>query len=152
MLAVGKTEYEARLKGLGLDIRNLPRLATMDAQKRRLVMDYIAEATGADCTDCHASEEDFKAMTPRKAVAMHMWDDWTRGLVATDGSPIFCDSCHHGALAVIDHRDTEKVAKWMKENMVAKLARKDKKKQACENCHGDPFDNNFLEKWRKTTR
>jgi hypothetical protein len=90
-------------------------------------------------------------MTPRKAIAKHMWDDWTRGLVTTEGGPVFCDSCHQGSPRILDHSDTPKIAKWMKENLVGKLARKDKKKHACEGCHGEPFDSNFLEKWRKGT-
>ncbi len=148
MLPVTRTEFADRIKALGLDVRNLPRLADMDPTKRRLVMDYVSEATGADCTDCHASEEDLKAMTPRKMVAQHMWDDWTRGFTTADGGPVFCDSCHHGSLTVLDRRDTKKIADWMKANLVAKIARKDRKKVVCEQCHGDPFDSNFLDKWR----
>jgi Cytochrome c7 and related cytochrome c len=148
MLPITRTEFGDKLKELGLDVRNLPPLAKMDPMKRRLVMDYVSEATGADCTDCHASEEDLKAMTPRKLVARHMWDDWTRGFTTADGGPVFCDSCHHGALTILDRRDTKKVGEWMKTSLVPKLARKDKKKVVCEQCHGEPFDSNFLEKWR----
>jgi hypothetical protein len=150
MLPVTATEFGDKLKALGLDVRNLPPLGKMDPMKRRLVMDYIAESTGADCTDCHASDEDLKTMTPRKAVGRHMWDDWTRGFTTAEGGPIFCDSCHHGALTVLDRRDTQKIAAWMKASLVAKIARKDKKKVVCEGCHGDPFDSNFLDKWKNT--
>jgi hypothetical protein len=125
--------------------------STTEQKLYLMVMDYIAEATGADCTDCHASEQDFKAPTPRKAVARHMWNDLVRVLSAADGSPLFCDSCHHGSLTVLDRSDTKQVAAWMKENFVAKLSRKDKKKHACEGCHGEPFDSYFLERWRKLT-
>ena len=148
MLPVTRTEFGDKLKALGLDVKNLPPLRKMDPLKRRLVMDYVSEATGADCMDCHASEEDLKAMTPRKNVGLHMWDDWTRGFTTADGGPVFCDSCHHGSLTVLDRRDTQKVAEWMKTSLVAKLARKDKKKIVCEQCHGEPFDSSFLEKWR----
>ncbi len=149
MLPVTRTEFADRLKAIGVDVRNLPPLAKMDPQKLRLAMDYVAEATGADCTDCHKSEDDLKAKTPRKAVAMHMWNDWSRELTTADGGPVFCDSCHHGSLKILDRRDTEKIAEFMKANMVGKLVRKDKKKESCATCHGEPFNNEFLEKWEK---
>ena len=36
----------------------------------------------------------------------------------------------------------------MEENFVEKLKRNDGKEHNCETCHGDPFDDSFLDNWR----
>jgi hypothetical protein len=149
MLDVTPTKYGPQLAALGIDVKHLPKLEDLSAEKLRLVMDFIAEATGADCLDCHESEDSFASSTPRKAVAGHMWEDWTRGYTLADGSPVFCDSCHHESLAILDRKKPEAIGHWMKKNFTQKLVQPNGKPPTCATCHGTPFDGHVLERWRK---
>jgi hypothetical protein len=136
------------LKALGLDPKKLPPLAKMEPEKLRQVMKTITKAVGGQCTTCHDAN-DFRAWTPNKKVASHMWNDWVRGLTMEDGSVLYCDSCHQGHLKFLDRKDKKELSKWMDANFVSKLKRLDKKEHGCETCHGDPFDPKFLDKWEK---
>jgi len=139
------------LKALGLDPKKLPPLAKMEPEKLRKVMKIITTSVGGQCTTCHDAN-DFRAWTPNKKVASHMWNDWVRGLSLEDGSVLFCDSCHQGHMKFLDKKDKKELSKWMDANFVSKMKRLDKKEHGCETCHGDPFDPKFLDKWENEAK
>ncbi|HEY8074544.1 MAG TPA: photosynthetic reaction center cytochrome c subunit family protein [Labilithrix sp.] len=134
------------LKALGLDPKKLPPLNKIEPEKLRKVMKIISNALGTQCTGCHDAN-DFRAWTPNKKVASHMWNDWVRGLAMNDGGVLFCDSCHQGHMKFLDRGDKKALGKWMEANFVTPLKRLDKKDHACATCHGEDFDPKFLDKW-----
>jgi cytochrome c7-like protein len=140
------TAMQAELQALALDPSNLPPIEKLDPKALRGVMKLIAKSLGAKCGDCH-SEGDFAAPTPRKKVAAKMWDEFVVKLVfASDGSPLFCDSCHQGRKKQLDRTDKKALATWMTANFVAKLKRKDDKDHDCETCHVN-MEMRFLNRW-----
>ena len=142
------TAMAADLQALGLDPKNLPELQKLEPEKLRKVMKLFSKSLGVRCNDCH-KDDDFKAATPMKQVAIHMWNDWVRRLTFEDGSPLFCDSCHQGKKEMLDRSDKKALSGWMEANFVTKLRRTDKKEHSCETCHGDPFEGRFLAAWKK---
>lgn len=143
------TAMTGELVALGLDPKKLPPLEKLEPEKLRKVMKTFTKALGVSCEACH-NADDFKAATPKKKIATHMWNDLVRGLKMTDGSPVYCDSCHQGHLEMLDHKDKKALSGWMQAEYVDKLARSDKKEHGCETCHGDPFEGAFLTKvWAK---
>jgi hypothetical protein len=50
---------------------------------------------------------------------------------------------------VLDRRDDDALAAWMQDNFVGKLARSDGAQHGCATCHGDPFDGEFLDEWKR---
>ena len=48
-----------------------------------------------------------------------------------------------------DKGDKKALSAWMQDNLVAKLKRTDKKDHDCGTCHGENFDGDFLDKWKK---
>jgi formate-dependent nitrite reductase cytochrome c552 subunit len=75
-----------------------------------------------------------------------MWNDFAAKLAMSGGGPLFCDSCHQGRIVQLDRRDKKALSKWMDDNFVAKLGRKDGKSHECETCHVD-MDMTFLATW-----
>jgi hypothetical protein len=132
------------LRALGLDAKNLPPIEKLEPRALRGVMKLIAKSLGVRCGDCH-QEGDFAAPTRRKKIAAHMWDEFAAKLT-TDGAPLFCDSCHQGRTTLLDRRDKKALAKWMDDNFVAKLQRRDGKSEECESCHVD-MEMHFLAQW-----
>jgi hypothetical protein len=148
MKPIKASAMEADLKAIGLDIKKLPPLNKLEPDKLRKVMQTFKTSLGVQCTGCHDAN-DFKAATPNKKVATHMWNDWVRGLTMEDGSPLYCDSCHQGSAKFLDRHDKKALSGWMDANFVSKLKRADKKEHGCETCHGDPFEPKLLDKWEK---
>jgi hypothetical protein len=139
----------ADLAAIGLDPKKLPPLDKIEPQKLRKVMKTFTKALGVQCSACHDAD-DFKAATPKKAVATRMWNDFSRGLTFADGSPLYCDSCHQGRMESLDHADKKALSKWMQGEFVDKVKRVDGKEHGCETCHGDPFEGPFLDTvWAK---
>ena len=137
------------LKAIGLDVKNLPSMETMIKSKKKAlrdVMPLLAKSTGYKCKECHDAD-DFAKPTAKKNAATHMWDAWSRGLTFSDGSPLFCDSCHQGQTVLLDRSDKKALGKWMQTAYVDPLARKDKKENGCATCHGEDWDMHFLSKW-----
>jgi hypothetical protein len=149
MIGVTPTKFGERLKALGLDVRQLPKLEQVDRARIHELMGLIGESTGATCIDCHGSKTDFAKPTPRKRVTTRMWNDWIRAWTTAKGEPVFCDSCHHGALTFIEHNTG--IVAWMDANYVKGLARKDQKARHCPDCHGSPFNPAFVEDWKAAT-
>lgn len=139
----------ASLQALGLDPKNLPPIEKLDPRALRGVMKLIAKALGSKCGDCHR-EGDFALTTPRKKIAMKMWDEFVAKLVfAADDAPLFCDSCHRGRTKQLDRTDLKALGKWMDANFVLGLKRKDDQDNTCVTCHVDK-DMRFLSKWAGT--
>ena len=102
-----------------------------------------AKSLGVKCTACH--DFDKPGRTPRMNVAAHMWDGFVTKL-STDGG-LFCDSCHHGSLQVLDRSDPHALARWMKQSFVDGLGA-----SGCPQCHGEPFRGRFLADWTTPPR
>ncbi len=147
MPVVRGTQMAADLQGLGLDPKKLPTLNKMEPAKLRKVMNTFTKALGVQCTHCHT--DDFKAATPNKKIATRMWNEWVVGLQNEDGSLLYCDSCHQGKAKFLDHSDKKALGAWMKAELVQKVKRADKKDHSCATCHGEDFDGDFLDKWKK---
>jgi hypothetical protein len=146
MKNVAPSAMAADLKEIGLDPKALPPLSKMEPEKLRKVMKTFTKALGTSCSGCH-DPNDFRAWTPHKKVALGMWNEFVRGLAMTDGSLLYCDSCHQGAMTVLDRRDKKALSAWMDANFVAKLKRKAPKEHGCDTCHGEPFEPKFLAGW-----
>ena len=148
MKPVIATTMTADLQAIGVDAKSLPPLPKMPPATLRKVMRTFTKALGAKCTDCH-NESDYAAPTPMKKVAAGMWDHFVREMAMSDGTPVYCDSCHQGRMKILDRHDKKALGKWMDDNFVGKLARRDKKDMECATCHGDPFEGDILGKWAK---
>jgi hypothetical protein len=143
---------EGDLEALDLDLASLPPLKDLPPVTLRKVMKTFTRSLGASCTDCHV-ENDYAAPTERKRVATFMWDRFVRayGLKkGSDAAPLYCDSCHHGALGdksapLLDRHDEIALAHWMEDNLTHGLVRRNGGAAIdCTTCHGDPFDGHFL--------
>jgi hypothetical protein len=149
MHPIAPSKLVSDLKDIGLDARALPPLAKMEPEKLRKVMKTFTKALGVQCNACH-DPNDFRAWTPKKKIASHMWNDWVRALAMEEKTAVlYCDSCHQGSMDFLDRGDKKALSAWMDANFVSKLKRTDAKEHGCETCHGDPFDNRFLAKWSK---
>ena len=137
----------ADLQAIGLDPKALPPLGKLDPDKLRKVMKTFTKALGVTCTDCHV-ENDFRASTPRKAIAAGMWDHFARPLAMTDGALVYCDSCHQGRITpLLDRHDKKALSQWMDANYVDKVKRIDGAEHTCATCHGDPFKPEIIAAW-----
>jgi len=136
-----------KLREIGVDPGALPPLNKLDAKTLRDVMNTFNKALGVKCSHCH--DKDFKAPTANKAIAAHMWNDFTRALSIGDSATLYCDSCHVGRARFLDRRDPHALGAWMQSNYVEQLKRADGKDHGCETCHGDPFEGAILTKrWK----
>jgi hypothetical protein len=149
MADVHATRMGARLAAAALDPKDLPPLETLNAGQRMKVMKLFTESLGTPCIGCHA-EESFTADTKRKRIAKRMYNELVRVLAMSDGSPLFCDSCHDGKMFVLDRGDRYAVATYMENVLVGKLKRADDRDHDCGTCHGEPPDFAFLNAWRAT--
>lgn len=145
MKPLAPSAMEAELREIGLDPRALPPLNQLDPAMLRKVMKPFAKALGVQCGHCHDTRS-FKAPTPNKKIAAHMWNDFARALAMQDGSVLFCDSCHRGKASFLERTSLPALGEWMKENYVTKLVRTDGQPHACATCHGDPFEGKILSK------
>ncbi|MCL2778491.1 MAG: hypothetical protein FWD73_10845 [Polyangiaceae bacterium] len=146
MKAIMASTMADDLKKIGLDVQNLPPLRKLEPEKLRLVMKTFSKALGTKCTGCH-DEDDYRAPTPNAKITSKMWDIYVRGFAQTDGSALYCDSCHDGKMKFLDRHDRHSLAGWMCENYTEKLRRVDKQENSCESCHGDPYKARFLSTW-----
>jgi hypothetical protein len=137
----------AALARAGLDVRNLPPLESLAPGPKQRVMRTFTEALGIPCFDCH-SEDDFKADTRRKRVARRMWNEIVRVLATRDDEPVYCDSCHDGAIFHLDRADAKLIAGYMCNVMVGGFKRVDGRTHDCTTCHGDPPDFELLANWK----
>ncbi len=141
------TAMKSDLEALGLDLSHLPPLGKLEPRTLRKVMPLFAKALGVKCTGCHA--DDIAAPTPNKKVATKMWNEFVVKLSASDGTPIFCDSCHQGRELALDRRDEHVLGEWMNLHFVKELSRRDSQDNSCATCHGEPRQMRFLDKWRQ---
>jgi len=136
------------LKEAGLDPKNLPPLETLDKKQQLAVMKTFSASLGIACVDCHTNHEKFNADTRRKRAAKRMYNELTRLVSFENGDPVYCDSCHQGALFVLDRADKSKVSDYMSDHLVGKMKRTDGRDHDCGTCHGDPPDFNFVTAWK----
>jgi len=149
MKAPTPSELGDKLTAIGLDPKELPPLTKLHPDQIRKVMPLIAKSLGVKCTACHIWNSDGPPpRTPRMNVAEQMWNRFVRGLTLADGQPLFCDSCHHGSMQVVDRHDTKALGAWMKESFVIGLSRNDQKENECATCHGNPMQPRFINLWR----
>jgi len=142
------TQMEAELREIGLDPAALPVLSKLPPQQLRRVMKTFTKSLGVPCAGCHDTN-DFRAATPQKTIATHMWNDFTRGLAFEDGRPLYCDSCHDGRKALLDRRDKKALGHQMEEAFVKPLKRTDGQDHGCETCHGASFEGEIFAKlWK----
>ena len=128
-----------------------------DDSRVRALMDAFAKSLGVKCDFCHVKKQDksaqgspqfdFAVDTEKKKVAERMWDEWVAKLAMTDGSPLFCDSCHQGKSEFLDRSDEDQLHAWMKQNFAEKLVQKDGSPVGRSTCHGRPFNGSFLDDW-----
>jgi hypothetical protein len=137
----------AAIAAAGLDVANLPPLETLAPGPKQRVMRTFTEALGVPCIGCHADDE-FKADTRRKRVARRMWNEIVRVVAMKDGAPVYCDSCHDGALFHLNRGDTKELSAYMCNELVDRLRRVDGRSHDCTTCHGDPPDLHLLESWK----
>jgi len=143
------TKMGDALRAAGLDPANLPPLETLAPGPKQKVMRTFSQALGVPCVDCHAVD-DFAADTRRKRVTKRMWNEIVRVVaMKSDGAPVYCDSCHDGALFHLDRADGTALAEYMCNAMVGDLKRVDGRSHDCTTCHGDPPDLHLLTTWRE---
>jgi len=116
-----------------------------DPRVLKAVMNTFAQALGVKCSWCHV-ENDYAAPTARKAAAAFMWDGFVAQMQLVDGSPLYCDSCHHQSTVFLHRNVTEKLtlAKYMQSEYVDQLRRRDGRTHGCGTCHSSPFNPRFL--------
>lgn len=117
----------------------------MDPRVLKAVMSTFSRALGVRCSWCHV-ENDYAAATARKAVTAYMWDGFVAQMQLADGTPLYCDSCHHQSTVFLHRNKSETlaVAKYMKSEYVDQLRRRDGETQGCATCHNTPFTPRFL--------
>lgn len=147
MRPIVATKMGAKLTALGLDPKNLPPIEQIDLPRKRKLMKTFSDSLGVPCVGCHA-DGDFAADTRRKRVAKRMFNEMVRVLSLENGDPVYCDSCHQGAMVMLDRRDKGKVSDFMSDVLVGKMKRVDGRDHDCETCHGDPPDFKFLTAWK----
>lgn len=146
-LPVG-SQMAPELTALGLDPKNLPPMSKLEPEKLRKVMKLISKSLGLQCNGCHL--EDAAAATPRKRVAEKMWDEYLRGFALADGTPLFCDSCHQGAVVILDRTDKKALGKWMDAAFVEKLKPRPKGADLeCASCHTEDREMHFIDLWKQ---
>lgn len=141
------TTFGAKLTAIGLDPANLPLLHDLTSSQKMKVMRMFNEAMGVQCTTCH-TPGDYAAPTKRKEIAAAGWDVIARGVTTGDGSPIFCDSCHHGVFKILDeHMTHDEIGQFMQRNFVNTLRAKSGEAMKCTTCHvnGPPAETNTNE-------
>lgn len=109
------------------------------------VMNTFTRALGVRCSWCHV-QSDHAAATARKSVTAYMWDTFVAQMQLTDGTPLYCDSCHHQSTVFLHRNPGDKLAlaKYMQTEYVDQLRRRDGKEQGCATCHSKPFNPRFL--------
>lgn len=145
---ISRSHLYEELKAKGIDARKLGplnELAKKDKDTLLAVMKTFAQSLGVECTWCHV-KEDFAAGTARKAAAAFMWDSFVAQLELTDGSPVYCDSCHHQSTVFLHRNPSEKLAlaKYMQLEYVDQLKRIDGQEHGCGTCHSKPFNPRFI--------
>jgi hypothetical protein len=148
MGGIHPTRMTEALRAAGLDVRALPPLESLAPGPKQRVMRTFTEALGIPCLDCHAPDDQFTADTKRKRVAKRMWNEIVRVVAMKDGSPVYCDSCHDGALYHLDRRNKSDVAAYMCNAMIGDMRRIDGRSHDCTTCHGDPPDFTLIASWK----
>ncbi len=137
------TAFATELEQLGLDPDALPAISTLGQMQKLDVMELVAQSLGVECTHCHVSDSDYRAETPRKAVARVMWNDFVVGR-RLGNEPLFCDSCHQGSPKILQRTHKRAVKAYMKQQY-ARLVDAQGQGTVCADCHGKPFQPRILD-------
>jgi hypothetical protein len=135
----------AKLIEGGLDPKNLPELTKLGPAELNKVMTSFKKSLGVECNFCHTAN--FAADHPMKNVARKMWNENVRG-ITFDGGALYCDSCHQGKAQFLDKSDKKMLASWMDVEYTKRMKRNGQA-QICATCHGEPFNPDFIESWKK---
>jgi Cytochrome c7 and related cytochrome c len=136
----------AGLAEAGIDIKNLPPLEKLSKPQQTKVMNSFKKSLGVDCKFCHVATN-FEADHPMKNVAKRMWNEYVRG-ITFDGGALYCDSCHQGKAEPLDKSDKKVLGAWMDAEYTKRMKRNGQA-QTCATCHGEPFNPEFIESWKK---
>jgi Cytochrome c3 len=136
----------AGLADAGIDVKNLPPLEKLSKSQQTKVMNSFTKSLGVKCNFCH-SATNFEADHPMKNVARRMWNENVRG-ITFDGGALYCDSCHQGKAEMLDKSDKKVLGAWMDAEYTKRMKRSGQA-QTCANCHGEPFNPDFIESWKK---
>jgi hypothetical protein len=138
---MGASKMLADVEKIGVDMKKPIEIGKIPLGQKKKLMPLFQKALGFDaCTDCHASETDFKTETKNLLIARHMWNEYVVKLRETGNKPLFCDSCHQGHEHMIPRHDKDAVQAFMKAEYEAKLERADGEEHSCSTCHGDAFE------------
>lgn len=143
---VSRSGLYAELTAKGIRPETLgPLNQIRDARTLVAVMETFSRSLGVECSWCHV-QTDWAAPTARKAVTAYMWDAFVAQLQLADGSPLYCDSCHHQSAVFLHRSPGEKhaLAKYMQAEYVDQLRRRDGDAHGCATCHSTPFNPRFL--------
>jgi hypothetical protein len=146
---VTRSAMEPDLRALNLDPKRLPPFDALSPRQLRGIMSTFTRSLGFACIDCHGANG-ARVDAKTRAVTAGMWDQMTRRFSFDDGSPVYCDSCHHGQPTFLDRRDRGALGAWMSENFTGPLRRASAKNTdvECETCHGETFEPQILARWR----
>jgi predicted small secreted protein len=134
-----------KLAEAGIDTKNLPELSKLGGGEQTKVMNSFKKSLGVECNFCHTAN--FAADHPMKNVARRMWNENVRG-ITFEGGALYCDSCHQGKAQFLDKSDKKVLAAWMVVEYTKKMKRHGQQ-QVCATCHGEPFNAEFIESWKK---
>lgn len=143
---VSRSHLYEELRAQGIEAEKLgPLNEIKDARVLLAVMTTFTRSLGVQCSWCHV-QTDYAAPTARKAVTAFMWESFVAQLQLVDGSPLYCDSCHHQSTVFLHRNPSEKLAlaKYMKEEYVDQLRRRDGAEHGCATCHSKPLNARFL--------
>lgn len=143
---ISRSHLYEELHAKGIDAEKLgPLNQIKDPGTLLAVMTTFTRALGVQCTWCHV-REDYAAPTARKAATAFMWDAFVAQLQLVDGSPLYCDSCHHQSTVFLHRNPSEKLAlaKYMQVEYVDQLRRRDGAEHGCSTCHSSPFNPRFI--------
>jgi Cytochrome c7 and related cytochrome c len=135
----------AGLAEAGINVSNLPPLEKIAGAQQTKVMNTFTKSLGVNCKFCHTNN--FAEDHPMKNVARRMWNEFVRG-VAFEGGALYCDSCHQGKVEPLDKSDKKVLGAWMDAEYTKRMKR-NSQAQTCATCHGEPFNPEFIESWKK---
>ncbi len=145
MPPLAPSQYTAELAALGITKDKVPLWNEMPHMTKKKVMGLMKQSLGFEkCSGCHA--EDVSKVTRNMKVAKKMWDTFVAPLRQTDGSLVFCDSCHHGTTDVLVRSSHDALVSFMKAEYTQRIAKADGSRHGCASCHGDPFQEDIVEK------
>ena len=145
MLPLAPTQFTSELRELGITATTVPDWQALGPALKKKLMPLFKKSLGFEkCSGCHKS--DVGIITHNMKVAKQMWQHFVVPLRQTDGSLVFCDSCHNGSMNILERSNPEALSAFMKAEYAHKVTRLDKSPHACKTCHGEPFEGDIIAK------